>query len=57
MKPYIPMLWTSYSVDDKVDFLIECGCTEPIAKEYALREYDSLPHKLRSKIEALENFD
>jgi hypothetical protein len=54
---YEPGLWKSYSTEDKVAFLIECGCKQTAAEDYSYRDFASLPHKIREKIEALENFE
>ena len=54
---YVPALWLSYSTEDRVDFLVECGCNRPIAEDYSYRDFASLPYRIREKIEALENFD
>lgn len=54
---YEPMLWKSYSTEDRVDFLIECGVKRVAAEDYSYRDFASLPHKIRTKIEELENFD
>jgi hypothetical protein len=53
---YEPMLWKSYSQQDKVDFLVEFGCRVPEAEEYSFREFESLPAEIRTAIEDLENF-
>jgi hypothetical protein len=51
------MLWKSYSHEDKVAFLFEeCGCLPSVAEEYSLRDFASLPLKIREKIEKLEEF-
>jgi hypothetical protein len=54
---YEPMLWKSYSTEDRDDFLIECGCKRAVAEEYSYRDFASLPYKIREKIEALEHFE
>lgn len=56
-KAYEPGIWRSYGTNDRVDFLIELGCRVSLAEEYALRDFDSLPYKIRAAIEKLEHFD
>jgi hypothetical protein len=53
---YEPGLWKSYSTEDRVDFLIECGCKRVVAEDYSYRDFASLPLKIRESIEALEHF-
>lgn len=54
---YEPGIWKSYSVNDRVDFLVELGCKQTVAEEYSYREFASLPVKIREAIEALEQFE
>ena len=54
---YVPGIWLSYSIEDRVDFLVECGCKLHAAEDYSYRDFASLPWFIREKIEALENFD
>jgi hypothetical protein len=54
---YEPMIWQSYSVEDKVSFLLENGCSQNAAEDYAHRDFASLPRKIREAIESLEDFD
>ena len=56
MKMYESMLWKSYSLQDREDFLIEQGCNPAQAQDYSYREFDSLPFDIREAIEKLENF-
>ena len=56
-KVYEPMLWKSYSAQDRVDFLVEIGCKITTAEDYSYRDFASLPRKIREKIEALEHFE
>jgi hypothetical protein len=57
-RTYEPGIWKSYSVDDRVSFLVdECGCKLTAAEEYSYRDFASLPLKIRTAIEALENFE
>ncbi len=53
---YEPGIWKSYSADDRVSFLIECGVKQAAAEDYSYRDFASLPLKIREAIEALENF-
>ena len=54
---YVSALWLSYSTEDRVDFLVECGCKLPVAEDYSYRDFASLPYHIREAIEALEQFD
>jgi len=54
---YEPMLWKSYSAQDRIDFLIEIGYRQNEAEDYAYRSFDALPAKVREHIENLEHFD
>lgn len=57
-KMYQPMLWQSYSIQDKIDFLFEwVGCLPKQAGDYAYRPFTDLPAKIREAIENLENFE
>ena len=50
-----PMLWKSYSVEDKIDFLVESGYLPHVASDYAMREFDSLPYKVRELVKGLDD--
>jgi len=43
-------LWTSYATQDRIEFLHEQGYSLPAAEEYAFRDFDSLPFKVRTSI-------
>lgn len=54
---YEPGIWKSYSINDRVDFLIEIGCKRNAAEDYSYRDFASLPYKIREAIENLEHFE
>ena len=54
---YEPYIWQSYSTEDRVAFLVECGVKQTAAEEYSYRDFASLPYKVREAIEALEHFE
>ena len=54
---YEPEIWKSYGIDDRVDFLVECGCDLSTAQDYSYRAFASLPYKIRELIENLEHFE
>ena len=54
---YEPGIWKSYSASDRVDFLVEMGCSTKAAEDYSYRDFASLPYKIRRAVEQLEEFE
>jgi hypothetical protein len=55
---YIPAIWLSYTIEDRVALLVEnCNCKQTTAEDYSYRDFASLPYKVREAIEALEHFE
>jgi hypothetical protein len=57
MPIYEPYIWQSYGTEDRVAFLVECGCKQAEAEDYSYRDFASIPYRIRESIEALEHFD